>query len=108
MRDEDIGEPELRLEIEQQVEDLRLDRLVESGDGFIKDHNPRRDGESASDVDALTLSTRQFMRIAPGEAGRLEPDLAHQVPCQPAGLRVRRAVHLRADSDRILDRQAPL
>ena len=68
--DEDVGEAELVLEVEQQVQHLRLDRLVERRDRLVEDHQARLERERAGDVDALALAARQLVRIAAGEARR--------------------------------------
>jgi len=47
--DEEIGQPEFALQIDQQIEHLRLDRLVQRGDRFIEDHQPRRQRQRAGD-----------------------------------------------------------
>ncbi len=103
--DEDEGEAERPLEIEQQVEHLRLDRLVERGNRLVEDEEARLERERAGDVDALALAARDLVRIAPGEARRLEPDPMEQV----VGARDRGAppqsVHARAEGDGVLDRQ---
>ena len=74
-----IGQAELVLEIEQEVEHLRLDRLVERGDRLVEDEEPRLEREPARDIDALALAAGNLVRIAPGEARRLEADAMQQV-----------------------------
>ena len=55
--DEDVGEAELVLEIEQQVQHLRLDRLVERRDRLVEQQHPGLEGERAGNVDPLALAT---------------------------------------------------
>ena len=66
--DEDVGQAELLLEVHEQVQHLRLDRLVERRDGLVEDDQARLERERAGDVDALALAARQLVRIAAGEA----------------------------------------
>ena len=41
VRDEEIGQPEVALQVLEQVEDLRLDRDVERGDRLVGDEQLR-------------------------------------------------------------------
>ena len=54
--DEDVRQPEVVLQVLQQVEDLRLDGNVEGGDGLVADDQLRVDGERPRDADALALT----------------------------------------------------
>lgn len=62
--DEEIGEPELFLEVAEEIYDLGLDGDVEGGDGFIGDDEFGVGGEGAREADALTLSAGEFVRVA--------------------------------------------
>ena len=62
MGHEEIGEPELRLEIQHQVEDLRLHRDVEGGHGLVGDHEARVQRERPRDADALALPSAEGVR----------------------------------------------
>ena len=62
VRDEDVRQPELRLEVLQQVEDLRLDGDVERGDRLVADDQLRVDRERPRDADALPLAARELVR----------------------------------------------
>ena len=62
--DEDVREPELVLEVVEEVDDLRLDRHVERGDGLVCDDQLRVESERARDADALALPARELVRIA--------------------------------------------
>src|SRR3954471_2454921 len=53
--DEEVREPELLLQVLEQVEDLRLDRDVERRDGLVAHDQLRIQGECARDADALAL-----------------------------------------------------
>ena len=76
VRDEDVGEVELALQVPQQVQDLRLDRDVERGDRLVADDQLRRERERARDADALPLAARELVRVAVevlgAQADRLE------------------------------------
>ena len=78
--DEQVGQPEVRLEVFEQVDDLRLDRHVERRDGLIGHDEGGLHGERAGDADPLPLAARELVRVAAGEVG-VEPDgfeqLAH-------------------------------
>src|SRR6266566_3329333 len=74
--DEQVRETELRLEILEQVHDLRLDRDVESGDRLVGDDELRAHRQRARDPDTLTLTAGELVRISAQvigqEADRLE------------------------------------
>src|SRR5207253_10023370 len=53
MRDKNIGEVEARLEIDQQVEDLRLDRYIERRNRLIENEQLRLECYGARYADAL-------------------------------------------------------
>src|SRR5262245_50364748 len=76
VRDEEIGEPELRLEILEQVHDLGLDRDVERGHRLVGDDELRIHREGPRDADALALAAGELVGIAAQvigqEADRLE------------------------------------
>ena len=52
---EDVGQPELALEVLEQVEDLRLDRHVERGHGLVAHDELGLEDERAGDPDPLAL-----------------------------------------------------
>jgi hypothetical protein len=66
--DEDEGQTEFVLEVEQKIEHLRLDRFVERRDRLVEDQEPWLERKAAGDVDALPLPARNFVRVTPGEA----------------------------------------
>ena len=78
VRDEDVGDAELVLDVLEQVDDLRLDRHVERGDRLVADDElgPQRDG--AGDADALALAAGELVRVAVVVLG-VEPDALHEV-----------------------------
>ena len=64
MRDEQVGEAEPLLQVDQQVDDLRLDVDVERRDRLVGDDEVRLDRERARDGDALALAAGEFVRVA--------------------------------------------
>ena len=88
--DEEIGQPELALEIEQQVEDLALDRDVERGDRLVAQHQLRTQRDRAGDADALALAAGELEREALGGARRQADRLEQpRHPLAPLGARCR-------------------
>ena len=71
MGDEEDGQAEPLLQLEQQVDDLRLHGDIEGRDELVGDQAFRLDGERAGDADALALAAGEFMRERPpASAGR--------------------------------------
>ena len=62
VRDEDVGQAEVVLQVLQQVEDLCLHRDVQRRDGLVADDQLRVHGEGPRDADALTLAARELVR----------------------------------------------
>ena len=60
--DEEVGQPELLLQIEQQIEDLGLHRDVERGDRLVGHDQARIEGQGAGDADALALAAAEGVR----------------------------------------------
>ena len=58
---EEVGQPELDLQILEQIQDLRLDRHVQGGDRLVGDHEAGPEGERAGDADALALAAAESM-----------------------------------------------
>ena len=78
VRHEEVGQPELGLQIQQQVQDLGLHRDVQGRDRLIGDHQARVQGQRAGDADALALAAAEGMREAPHVLGP-EPDAAQEI-----------------------------
>ena len=76
--DEQVGQPELVLQVLQQVERLGAHRDVERGDRLVGDHEMRPHDERARDDDALALAAREGVRVARHVFGP-EPDLGHHL-----------------------------
>jgi len=66
VRDKQIGQSKLALQILEQVDHLRLNRDVESGNRLVADDELGVNRERARDADALALPTRELVRIAIG------------------------------------------
>ena len=83
MRDEDVAEPEILAEADQEVHHLGLDRHVEGRDRLVEHHDLGLDRECAGDPDALALPTGHLVRVALGEPA-VKPDHAQQLEHPPA------------------------
>ena len=84
VRHEQVGEVQPLLEFEDQVEDLRLHRDVEGGDGLVEDQHRRLEGERPCDTHALSLAAREFVRVAVGDT-RIQSDQFEQFADAGAG-----------------------
>ena len=62
--DEQVGQPEILLQLPQEVDDLRLDRYVQRGDRLVADDEFRIESERSCDADTLALAAGELMRIA--------------------------------------------
>ena len=63
VRDEQIREVELRLQVHQQVDDLRLHRHVQSRHRLVADDQARPYRQRPRDAEALALPAREFVRV---------------------------------------------
>src|SRR5215218_5379178 len=61
---EDVGEVELLLQVLQQVDDLRLDRDVQSRDWLVADDQARVESDGPCHPDPLPLSARKLVGVA--------------------------------------------
>src|ERR1700687_4631382 len=77
VRDEEVGQAEIALELSQQIHDLSADADVERGDGLIAHDEFGPQGEGTSDADALALSSGEFVRVASAR-GFVEADGAQE------------------------------
>ena len=85
VRDEEVGEAELGLEVLQQVDDLGLDRDVERRYRLVGDDQVGPHDQGAGDADALALATREFARVA-RQSGRRQAAGVERLADQPIGL----------------------
>jgi hypothetical protein len=60
---EQIGQTELGLEIKQNVEDLRLNRNIQSRHSFVGHNEFSIHCQGSGDADALTLTAREFVWV---------------------------------------------
>src|SRR5450759_5132478 len=104
--DEEIGQPQLLLEVVEEVQDLALDRDIERRDRFVEDHEFRVEGEGTGDADALALAARELVRVAM-DVALVQAHLGEQLADQLlALLLVRHPVDQRALTDDLADRHA--
>ena len=106
MGDEQVGDPELLLEVLEQVEDLRLDRHVERGDRLVAHDQLGAQRNGPGDPDPLALAARELVRVAVVVL-RVEADALHQLldrGTHPA--RRRDALDLERRADDAADRVA--
>ena len=76
MRDEQIGEAEIPLQLFEQRQDLRLHGDVERRHRLVEHQNLRIEDQRAGDGDALPLAARQSPRLA-AAAHRRQADPFH-------------------------------
>src|SRR5438105_1721360 len=104
--DEQIGKPELALQIAEQVDHLRLHRDVERRNRLVADDKPGVERQRAGNADALALSAREFVREAIKRLGP-QPDLAGQhLDPVVEGAALRDAVILQRLADDVADPEA--
>ena len=80
--DEHERQVEPLLEVDEQVDDLRLDRDVERRDRLVGEDDVGLDGQRPGQPDALALATGELVGIAIGGVGR-EPDEVQQLGHPP-------------------------
>ena len=80
--DEEVREPELRLQLREQLEDLILNEHVQRRNCLVAHHELRVDRERTRDRDTLPLATRQLPRAALRHSAR-QRDLVEELgdPC---------------------------
>ena len=77
VRDKQVGEAEVALELGQQVDDLSSHTYVESRDRFVADNELGPQSQGAGDANALALASREFVRIA-AAGGFVQADSAQK------------------------------
>ena len=78
VRDEQVGQPVLLLQIHEQVHDLRLHRNIKRTDRFVAHDELRLHGQRARDANALALPAAELMRVTL-VVGRIKSDRAEQI-----------------------------
>ena len=63
VRDEEVGDAEFLLQVDHQVDHLRLHRHVERRDRLVGHDDVRVEGERARDAEPLALTAGEFVRI---------------------------------------------
>jgi hypothetical protein len=64
VRDEQVGQAELVLQVVEQVDHAGLDRDVERRDRLVEHQQLRAEGQRAGDADALALAAGELVREA--------------------------------------------
>src|SRR5579864_7796904 len=64
VRDEEVGQAEVALQLCEQVDDLRSDADIEGRYRLIADDELRPQCQGAGDADALALTAGEFVRVA--------------------------------------------
>ena len=105
VRDEDVGQIECVLQVEEERENLRLDGFVKGGDRLVEDQQPRLQGERTSDVDPLALATGELVGISAAETGGVEADAVQKLTGSFARLLAGGAVDGGAEGNGVLDRK---
>src|SRR5207302_787898 len=75
VRDEQVRQLALALQLDEQIDDLRLDRDVERAQRLVGDDEARLDRERARDADALALAAGELVRIARRDLGAQADDV---------------------------------
>jgi hypothetical protein len=105
--DEQIRQGVARLELAEQVDDLRLHRHVERGRRLVEHYEPRPEDHGAGDRDALALAAGELVGVAIAARG-IEADLDQRLVDEPATLIPGPAelVHRQSLLEDLRDRQA--
>ena len=85
VRDEDLGQVQLRLEVAEQVDEGRLHGDVEGRGGLVEDHHLGARRERPCDPDPLLLAAGELMGVAAEVVAR-EPDALEELGDVPAHL----------------------
>jgi hypothetical protein len=78
MRDEQISEIALALQLAQEIHHLRLEQHVERTGRLVQHDEARLQHGCARDADALALAAGELMRIAEPRLG-IEPDILQRL-----------------------------
>ena len=89
VRDEEIGQLEVSLELFEQIDDLRPNRNVERRDRLVADDEVRIHRERARDSDPLSLAARELVRVARRSILR-QTDAHEQIAHAPVRVALRR------------------
>jgi hypothetical protein len=102
--DDEVGEPELLLQVLQQVDDLRLHRHVERRDGLVGHDQLRVHRQRPRDADALALAAGELVRVLLQRRGGQADGVEQLDAAGPRPLLVgRQPVRLHALQEQLLD-----
>ena len=73
VHDEQVGQPQLLLQLPQQVQHLGLHRHVRGTGGLVQDDHVRLRSQGAGDGDTLALTTGELLGKAGGERAGRQP-----------------------------------
>ena len=106
VRDEEVGEAEVALQLCEQVNDLGAHADIERGDGFVGHDEFRAQGQRAGDADALALASAELVWKA--AAGGLVHAHGAQEFCDTSAAEVcaKRLVNEQGLGDHVLDTEA--
>ena len=82
--DEQVGQPELVLQLLEEVDDAGLDADVERRHRLVEDDELRLDRQRPGDADALALAAGELVRVAVGVLGRQADELQQLLNARPA------------------------
>jgi len=93
VRDEQVREPTVTLDVLKQIDDLGLDADVEGADRLVTDYEPWLDGEGAGNTDALPLASAELVGESVRDVGS-ETDALQEFGDTglPGGLRIPQSV----------------
>src|SRR5215831_15530979 len=103
MRDEQIRQVQLLLQLHEEIQHLRFDRFIEGRNGLIENDQARSQSQGTGNVHALLLPTGEFVRIARPEQLRVKANCPQEVTCQGSGRRGFGAMHARSVGDGVMD-----
>src|SRR5262249_33724793 len=103
MRDEQIRQVQLLLQLHEEIQHLRFDRFIEGRDSLIENDQARSQSQGTGNVHALLLPTGEVVWIAWPEQIRVKAHWPQEVTCQGSGRRGFGAMHARSVGDGVLD-----
>ena len=106
VRDEQVGQPELGLQIQQQIQDLRLHRDVQRRDRLVGDHQARVERQRAGDADALALPPLKACGNRRMYSGRSPTRRSSSATRSSRSRRLLHAVHQQRLADEVEQRHA--
>ena len=107
VRDKQIRQAALLLQIAKKIDDLRLHRNIQRAHRLVADDELRLHRQRAGDADALALAAAEFVRITP-RVGRIQADGVQQFrnALPPRRFAVGQMVNVQRLADDVLDGHA--